>query len=121
MPTTTEQATLAEFLLARIAEDEAAAHRAVGRFWTNDDGSSGMDSLWIQQDWAEIGTEQNDHAQRWEPRRVLAECEAKRQIVEGCVAFDDEATSGAALGHRVLRALALPHADHPDYRDEWRP
>ena len=47
--------------------------------------------------------------------RVLAVCEAKREIVDW---------HGLTLEHdacRTLRALALPYADRPDYREEWRP
>ena len=50
------------------------------------------------------------HIARWDPERVLAECAVKRQVVER------EGPSSA-----ILRHLALVHADHRDYRDEWRP
>jgi hypothetical protein len=72
-------------------------------------------------------------------RRGLAECEAKRRIVE--LAFSHAAKIDGEWGccHSVqgirdglcdeqrpddlplLRLLALPYADHPDYRDEWKP
>jgi hypothetical protein len=48
-----------------------------------------------------------------EPARVLAECDAKRRII--------------ALGEKdsdwsdVLALLALPYADAPGWREEWRP
>jgi hypothetical protein len=92
---------LAEFLLARIPEDVDEIGPASGC------------------DCAVLGLPLR-HGVRC-PVRMLAECEAKRRIVEDCVEFDDESTSGAALGHRVLRSLAQVHADHPDYREEWRP
>lgn len=48
--------------------------------------------------------------------RVRAECEAKRQIIELLEDYDrDEYT----LWH-VMCKLALPYADHPDYRQAWR-
>jgi hypothetical protein len=87
----TRTMTLTDFLLARIAEDEACAD---GLEW--DDGNPVHQTA-----------------------RVLAECEAKRQIVEACaevLAYDAE-----ALPQDVLRFLALPYADHPDYREEWKP
>jgi hypothetical protein len=87
----TRTMTLTDFLLARIAEDEACAD---GLEW--DDGNPVHQTA-----------------------RVLAECEAKRRIVEACadvLAYDAE-----ALPQDVLRLLALPYADHPDYRQEWKP
>ena len=86
--------TLTEFLLARIAEDEAVS--PTGR--------------------------------RPSPRDI-AECEAKRRIVELAAKAEawGEGTAGATAGYAkvvasdTLRLLTLPYADHPDYREEWRP
>lgn len=68
------------------------------------------------------------HVARWDPARVLAECAAKRAIIALHEAAGvDCRTCGTAGEHGVdypcetLRALALPDADHPDYREEWRP
>jgi hypothetical protein len=104
------------------------------------------------------------HVVRWAPARVLAECEAKRRIIEFhqswpvLVETPPTFDQGNAEGHDLalgelssmtlrlsqriawmteqeyrnrfgsepptgpmLRALALPYADHPDYRPEWRP
>src|SRR5690554_2129997 len=63
------------------------------------------------------------------PERILLECEAKRRIVEevGVIRgqkYGQPGTSRLTLNHsldRILRLLALPYADHEDYRDEWRP
>jgi hypothetical protein len=55
------------------------------------------------------------HIARHDPARVLAECEAKRRIVEMHAYQEEHFTPDE------LRALALPYADHPDYREEWRP
>lgn len=119
---------LVEFLLARISEDEAVAvatrdaHDPLD--WSNPgvgpvglagpvDGPSGYESVVI------------------DPARVLRECEAKRRIV----ALHSEGDKGTCYtcsvnGTRVqdnliacptLRDLAAVYADHPDYRDEWRP
>lgn len=63
------------------------------------------------------------HVARWDPARVLAECEAKRRIVgehsripgDGInftIAEQDRAED-------VLLALALPYADHPDFDPAW--
>lgn len=100
--------TIIEFLKARIAEDEANA------------GS------WYES-WKDTMDSMED--------RILAECAAKRRIVElhyqdvvpgkfdlaedhacdrgwGDVAYTEDCTT--------LRALAAVYSDHPDYRDEWR-
>jgi len=135
--------TLTEFLLARIAEDEAAAHalgkegmtqrlrdqsEEVAQLYGDPDPPEGdvklADSLWFNaQDAA-------DYADRFSAARVLAECEAKRRIVEeyttaGRVAQEHpivhEAYEAEMAMEFVCKALALPDADHPDYREEWRP
>ena len=61
------------------------------------------------------------------PARVLAECEAKRRMVderEGCAnAKDDQGRPASMLlkSHAGwLRILAAVYADHPDFDPEWR-
>lgn len=84
---------LTGFLLARIAEDEAAAAG-----WINPATRINDADLW-----AEVGS------------RMLAECEAKRRIVElhGLHGRDP-----SALPCRELASLAAIYADHPDYHGE---
>lgn len=94
--------TLTEFLLARIAEDEAAAHDRLGK-----------------------GALSTSVILQWQQHRVLAECEAKRRIVELhaydwnprglCMACDIDGPCP------TLHALALPYDAHPDYDEAWRP
>lgn len=113
--------TLTEFLLARIAEDEAMARNDL---W-GDGAAPGTAGLYWWHD--ELG---GDHI-AVEPRRVLAECEAKRRIVGSWVAQwsipEDDFPSrplggqGGEVYYDVLCHLAAVYADHPDYRDEWRP
>jgi hypothetical protein len=102
--------TLAEFILARIAEDEAA----VPASHLEDDWSTGYDMD------AEMMLVRVD---RW-----LAECAAKRRLVElhsRAHHCDDEATGGTGWVWEfetcpTLRLLALPYASHPDYQaEEW--
>jgi hypothetical protein len=107
--------TLTEFLLARIAEDEAAAERGRSH---NGGGTFANDNygyLLVQ------------------PARVLAECAAKRQAIEA--AWGDQVQIEGEWGHcqgreemsvkddnpAVVEHLAAVYADHPDYREEWRP
>jgi hypothetical protein len=84
------------------------------------------------------------HIARHDPARVLAECEAKRRVVEAyrqeqarrdayeadearAVEDDQKAalrrsTAARCRGLEIaVELLALPYAIHPDYRDEWRP
>lgn len=103
--------TLTEFLLARIAEDEAVAHAATHEVAIAEDRYS----------WASVdfnATENAEHGRRWEPERVLAECEAKRRIVAELDNAEDDDTF---YGWRAIAHLAAVYADHPDYRGEWKP
>lgn len=68
------------------------------------------------------------HIVRHDPARVLAEVEAKRQLVDKYVEVADNDVNEVeyangwanALGEAV-RLLALPYADHPEFKPEWRP
>ncbi|HEY9415006.1 MAG TPA: DUF6221 family protein [Pseudonocardia sp.] len=55
------------------------------------------------------------------PARVLAEVDAKRRILD---AYDQtefgDLTRRSAL-EEAITAFAVPYADRPGYRDEWRP
>lgn len=99
--------TLTEFLLARIEDDKQEASVMLRRYAEGADVS----------------------AARW--RRVRVECEAKRRIVElhsddhECSTFDrngerNNCTWVIGDDCSTMRLLALPCADHADYRDEWR-
>lgn len=66
-----------------------------------------------------------EHIARWDPARVLAEVAAKRRIIEhvvrGRAYYWDTDNTLFPPGLAILGALALPYADRPGYRDEWRP
>jgi hypothetical protein len=129
---------LAEFLLARITDEESLArdaasegnpHRSGWQLWTNKvDTTPGGEVL---------GPRGSVEAH---PSRVLAECEAKRRIVElhaitvtedwinpiDGPAYRDDDHSCAICGWvrdacETVKLLALPYADHPDYEEEWKP
>lgn len=137
---------IAEFLLARIAEDEAAARAATPGSWGSEFGGvclavSPFTTIAAVADLNLIGIEgytygpeleeraNADHIARWDPARVLAECEAKRRIVTEIypeLDLDNDTLNyefGATRAdpEDVLRLLALPYADHPDYKPEWSP
>jgi hypothetical protein len=90
---TTQTLTVTEFVLARIAEDEADAD-GIDRYRIYDDA-------------------------RWNPARVLAQCAAMRKIVERCAQVD-YAMPSTHLAHGLIAELASIWADHPDFRQEWR-
>jgi hypothetical protein len=99
---------ITEFLLARIAEDEAG------------NGCNGEGEYWT----CELRSE-----------RIEAECEAKRRIVTLAQGMIEEAAeqdrranlsiyeeTGATQrtdALTLLKILATVYADHPDYREEW--
>lgn len=101
--------TLTQFLLARIDEDVI---KFLENFAVVDEGEQAVSKA-----------------------RLLAECHAKRQIVERARLFDaamdarhrsgrlrTEPESQHTVGFlSVLPFLALPYSDHPDYRQEWKP
>jgi hypothetical protein len=91
---------IAEFLLARIAEDRlVATNQAI--------------------DWANDPHREHDEAtdlERWfNPARIFAECEARRRIVKQL------AETGWRGRQDILKVFALPYASHEDYRQEWKP
>lgn len=110
---------LADFLLERIAEDEAAV-RAYDREWPSSRGgtiaAAKSDAYIVDTEYASLLVD---------PSRVLAECDAKRRIIEAHGRLKSPAVFdglGAHVGLAMaMRFLALSHADHPDYQQEWKP
>lgn len=90
--------TLVEFLLARVAEDEAeAAHVPVE--YQDEDGLE-----W----WGEYG-----HISV-APSRILAECEAKRRICDNALQHSS-CERGYSESYYPVQLLAAVYSDHPDY------
>lgn len=106
---------LSAFLLARIAEDESLAQSAA----KDENLLRSLRNVTS----APIPGGEILHIVRWDPARVLAECEAKRSLINiHPEAVGQDLSAGAAWAYdEMLRRLALPYADHPDYRQEWRP
>jgi hypothetical protein len=118
---------LIEFLRGRLDEDEASVAEFDARIW---DAGLNVTTYWL------IDDQSGNLCVRVGKKRVLAEVDVKRRILDEVV---DEATgldmsvdgdrrvgsrdtaTEPYLGTVLLRLLALPYADHPDYRDEWRP
>lgn len=111
--------TLVEFLTARLDEREQEARIRLA----DTISQYGMSEL--------------------DPDRLLAEVEAKRRIVNEHYVFQDAVQACRQCSDKraeddplvradrwvtlvpgpcsTVRLLALPYADHADYRDEWRP
>lgn len=95
--------SITDFLLARIAEDEARAG------------------------WARLGDtrwETDNYGQDFlTPTAVKAECVAKRAIIESCYGDHEDAMASkndsTEAASEVLYALAAVYKDHSDYQQEW--
>lgn len=160
--------TVTEFLLARVAEDEAAARAAIdperpGTHWqwvTNETDTvvehgdlreamnhqdvslrtveefptkSGVGDLpaFLVSPVEEMEPGAGEHIARHDPARVLAECAAKRAIIElhfecrwasvpsGCSVCRTLSSIPDTYPCRTVSHLATVYADHPDYRQEW--
>jgi hypothetical protein len=125
--------TLTEFLLARIAEDEVAAQVANDHDrWAVGDDDNG-DTFVVETDVTGLNwrvalvasASVAEHMALHDPLRVLAECEAKRQIIVWHQQYNPTGCGGEENHGRedqcpTLQALALPYASHPDYREEWQ-
>lgn len=113
---------LLAFLNARLAEDEQgavaifrdhtwSAYREGGTDgWAVEGAHSGEPSCII-------GDEaMANHVARYDPARVLADVAAKRRIIDACT------RDGVDLNDWWLfELLALSYADHPAYREEFKP
>jgi len=117
---------LVAFLRARLDEDDRA-----GRISPRDDaGDPDVVAAWSGKSASNLYVQFYAHNN---PARVLLEVEAKRRIVDEQVKVwpyepkdylsnpenvDAEITADHA--EVVLRLLALPYSDHPNYDERWR-
>lgn len=118
--------TLTDFLLARISEDEEVAIEAVR---VAEDAAPGVE--WTHLQLNEVGGNSMHDEVTVGAHRFLAECEAKRRIVElhsggaewcgwtqgGDGTHDDMGNGPADCD--TARALAQVYADHPDFDESW--
>jgi len=119
---------IVDFILARVAEEEQLAHAAL-------DGHNPSGS------WN--GEFKGAHSKHWSPWRVDTACITRRLIVNAhrntgpvivpqpgghpdlvaatCETCRDRSGHPTPWPCYTLRVLASEWADHPDYRNEWRP
>ena len=125
---------MAAYLLERIAEDEQAARGAVsdrpGSWVQGDNDAPGWDRdlVYYHSDWS--GWTQFDyesmaaHVARHDPARVIAECEAKRMVVQRCQWVRDHSYAywgPVGLAEEVLQHLVRVYAGRLDFPPEWLP
>lgn len=140
---------IVDFLLERITEDESVARAAASvTLWRDDAGRVWMEAPdgRVDIDASRMGPYEiafSRNIVRHLPNRVLAGCGARRRMIEIIVGdwppatierhfrerrrsqvLTDEDTGETEVipewaPARLLRLLALPYADHPDYESEW--
>jgi len=90
------------------------------------------DAAAIRANWHGKGiTSERYHGTPIDPVRLLADLDAKQQILKAherlpegafCIACDaPTGIPGEPDGCATVRLLAAMYASHPEYRDEWRP
>lgn len=124
---------LTDFLLARIAEDEEVARLGIS-------GQEDPENGWGYEGRAltpHVGiiheAAQAAHITRWHPARVIAECTAKRWVVEHAATAIDQANRAngrdthdvmvntkAITSATVLHHLVQVYSDHPHFNQAWR-
>lgn len=108
---------LIDFLSARIAEDEPVARFVQTMTASSSTRTSNYEVAEGSAAAAHFDLNYSEGGYTITAARALAECEAKRRIIEH-VEPDPLALSPG--DEYVLRLLAQVYADHPDYREEWR-
>lgn len=132
---------LIAFLRARLDDDEQTAKAAT---WDEDmsarwqAGSSSYDKRRSSPRWyvmdayddgviGDVDPQGNDdegvarHIACHDPARVLAEVDAKRRRLELLADAIRRGHDDYDIATELLPLEALPYANHPDYKDTWRP
>lgn len=126
-------ADLVAWLRAQLDEDERVARAAGdswGYHWTHepcDFDESMSEGVHAERgdvvSCGEVSPEHGEHIARWDPARVLAEVEAKRQLLSWVEEVSESATLGDFFGvdpDEFTVRMALPYAGRPGYLEEWR-
>jgi len=133
---------LVAFLKARLDEDEQAARAAGDLGWSYD-----RETFTVRAEQWEVASRRRStypddpagatepildvhgaHIARHDPARVLAEVQAKRQMIRDIEVILSAAVMDLEIGGELaeamrefLRLLALPYAGHESYQAEWVP
>lgn len=110
--------TLTEFLLARITADEAACRQYEAEVLAD---LGGFDGALRSEIWVDHTREMGYPYIAIDSTRVLADCEAKRKIIERVQHDFERQTPGWHTAQRILGDLAAPYADRPGYDPAWAP
>ena len=127
--------TIIEFLEARIAEDEKLAQDVPPGPWNSmtEETGDGENIYYTVEakgsydyfaDMADTGPQGRttaDYIARFDPVRILAECAAKRAIIEAHRRQDqyDDPMAWIVDSEILLLNLAAVYRSHPDYDKEW--
>lgn len=125
---------LVEFLGARVDEDFEAVRRVIGvnvmaavqdgvpvpRWVPSPKNEAGVWDTNRQPRVKFAWPRERDHIIRHDPARVLAEIEAKRALVDEFERCGPNTEGYSGLRFAVA-VIATVYADHPDYREEWKP
>ncbi|MFE3449635.1 DUF6221 family protein [Nonomuraea sp. NPDC059194] len=132
---------LIAFLRARLDEDETLAQAAISALGAADGNPGWPDYETFRTPALDTAEE---YLERFQPARVLREVEAKRRLVELHLPEPLSETDRQLFGFTLkcageswvcygdgedivpwpcdhLKLLALPYADHPEYRADWQP
>ena len=123
--------TLTEFLLARIAEDEGKIHGD----WSDGRGLHIITEEMFDRMLAECEAKRRIMTEAFEVAATIDGewgcChdadDIRRGYREPTPGWGDEPEplpadcAGPEVAGKFLQGLALPYADHPDYRQEWKP
>jgi Family of unknown function (DUF6221) len=133
---------LVTWLREQLDDDAQVANSATSGPWDNDDRlmrdavcAPAVDEWVADCRYEQMGpfaVHNATHIARHDPARVLAEVEAKRAILdEHNLSYEGSRECYSCSDKRgddiepypcpTVRLLALPYADRPGYRDEWRP
>ncbi|WP_028478071.1 DUF6221 family protein [Nocardia sp. CNY236] len=110
---------IADFIVARLEEDENAA-QAIDpdhRDWSYDQNSRAIRTA-VPGLVAEVGDDNTHaaghHVARHDPARILRAAYARRYMLALA-----EVCARGNPNDRMLRCLAAPWSDHPDFQREW--
>jgi hypothetical protein len=110
--------TITEFLEARFDEEEAVAQEAgvVHPDWGNP-----RRALYANSDTVHVGVPTERFAADVAARRaIVRRAQQAQERIENRNSQPPDSAAGHDVAFReVVRMLAQPYADHPDFREEW--